>query len=586
MFTIDAALEVLRERWGYSSFRPSQREAMRCIGEGDDVLAVLPTGTGKSLLFQLPALMEEGGTIVVSPLIALMKDQVDAAQARGIPAACINSNMDEDDQWDALEGFVSGAYKLLYISPERIGVRSFLTAVQRADVSIVAVDEAHCCSQWGHQFRPEYMHIHRLIRSLSDGETRPQVLAMTATATRIVVEDIVQSLGLKADEVSTLVADPIRPNLSYLVEDGGIDGYGNAWNIFRRIVRTFDVRDGRHIVYVNSRAGAEKLAEVCEEELWSGIAAPYHAGLTGEKRTAIQEDFTDPSGAVKIACATTAFGMGVDVPNIRTVVLFGYPGSLEDYVQQTGRAGRDGLLSKTILIADEMSASFQMRMIENENPPLQSYVLLWDWLHAQLQPGETLRASRMSISQAVSRQGVAAMNPDQVGVVLNRLHSVGLIERRPIEEGVPVKVKLDGLTEALANPGKARPQITHVWRAFAENCVKPAQAKAPAEDPLTVWINKTALKEASGLSPYYVTKALEALLKRGAVLDIGKAQSGYLIKILKWRVPLEVELPVGRIEEKRARDFARFDRMRTFSRLLGEDERKDMLRHYFLHATE
>ena len=150
-FTIEEAEAVLYERWGYRAFRKSQRAAMECIGEGDDVLAVLPTGTGKSLLFQLPALLEEGGTIVVSPLIALMKDQVDQAVARGVPAACINSAMDDDDQWDAVEGFVNGSTKILYISPERIGVRSFLSTIIRADVAIIAVDEAHCCSQWVEQ---------------------------------------------------------------------------------------------------------------------------------------------------------------------------------------------------------------------------------------------------------------------------------------------------------------------------------------------------------------------------------------------------------------------------------------------------
>jgi ATP-dependent DNA helicase RecQ len=585
-FTIDEARAVLREQWGYEDFRKDQRRAMECIGEDDDVLCVLPTGTGKSLLYQLPALLNEGGTIVVSPLIALMKDQVDQAVARGIPAGCINSAMDDEEQWDAVESFVCGSIKLLYISPERINVRSFLSTIQRADVSVIAVDEAHCCSQWGHQFRPDYMHIHRLIRTLSDGKTRPQVLAMTATATTIVVEDIVTSLGLDREEVTVMVGDPIRHNLRYDVEDGGIDGYGNPWGIFRRIVRDMDVEDGRHLCYISSRNGAEKLASMCEEEHHEGLAVAYHAGLSGPKRTAIQEDFSDAHGKAKIVTATTAFGMGVDVPNIRTVVLFGFPGSLEDYTQQIGRAGRDGDVSRTILIADQSSADWQMRLIENENPPWQHYQLAWEYLHDVLQPGETLRKSRNDIAQDITAKRVVALSPDQIGVILNRMHSAGLIERRAIEEGVPVTVDVPKLREAIQEPGKAKPQIVHVWRAFLEHCANPEFEKQAGKTPLVVWINKTALREQAGLTAYYVTKALESLQTRGVVLDVGRAVSGVLVKVLRWRADLAEELPVERIEEKRKRDFERFQRMLAYARLRTESERKSMLRDYFLRSAE
>jgi len=772
MFTLDEAREVLRARWGYQSFRKSQRAAMTCIGEGDDVLAVLPTGTGKSLLYQLPALLEEGGTIVVSPLIALMKDQVDDAVSRGIPAACINSIMDDDEQWDAVEGFVNGSTKLLYISPERIGARSFLTTIQRADVSIVAVDEAHCChpagtrvrtpngevaietlhvgdlvvacdrdgrqvkrcvlndavvrvggrglfrlrfadgrvldvtgdhkiwlehrgyveakdvevgdealralpkealvkkgsgegallrqdllrgcstsrdtgatrpearsqveasrvvgvetliasdprrrggggedgprvysltvegdhnyfaegilvancSQWGHQFRPDYMHIHRLIRSLSDGKERPQVLAMTATATPIVVEDIVQSLGLDREEVTILVDDPIRHNLRYLIEDGGIDGgYNNSWSTFRRLARDMDVRGGRHLVYCSSRNGSHKLAEICEDIHGDGIAVAYHAGLPDKRRIEVQDDFADENGRARIVCATTAFGMGIDVPDIRTVVLFGFPGSLEDYTQQIGRAGRDGQVSETILLGDQGSAEWQMRLIENENPPWQHYQLVWEHLHAMLQPGQSMRTNRNALSQEITAKKVSALSPDQVGVILNRLHSAGLLERRSIKEGVPITVDREALRQAIEEPGKAKPQIVHVWRTFSESCVEPAYATEKT-NVLEVWINKTALKEQSGLTTYYVTRALESLQgNRKAVLNIGKAVAGLSVKIIKWRADLAAEMPVDRIAEKRDRDFARFNRLLAYARLRTEDARKQALRDYFLRTED
>ena len=588
-FTIEEAEAVLRQQWGYTAFRKSQRAAMECVGEGDDVLAVLPTGTGKSLLYQLPALLCEGGTIVVSPLIALMKDQVDQAVARGISAACINSAMDDDDQWEALEGFVNGSIRILYISPERIAVRSFLSTIIRADVSIIAVDESHCCSQWGHQFRPDYLHIHRLISALNDGEVRPQVLCMTATATPIVVEDIVASLGLNREEITILVDDPIRHNLTYDIEDGGMDGGGaSEWRVFQRLIRNMDTREGRHLVYCSSRNGSEKLAEMCEDIHGKGVAVAYHAGLTGNTRQAVQEDFSDEQGDARIVCATTAFGMGIDVPDIRSVTLFGFPGSLEDYTQQIGRAGRDGKRSKTILIGSQGSAEWQMKLIENENPPVQHYHLVWDHLHEKLMPGMVARTNRNELSQEITAKRVTAMSPDQVGVILNRLHSTGLIERRTIKEGVPLTVDRDALIRAINadEDRETKPQILHVWRTFLQNCVQP-EYERENRNCLEVWINKTALGEQAGLSKWFIQRGLEQLMgKRAAVLHMGKAVAGVLVKIIKWRANLSEELPVERISEKRDRDLARFQRMLVFARTRSSDDRKQMLRDYFLKSVD
>ena len=590
LFSTEQALQVLRERWGHRHFRKYQKQALDFISEGDDVLAVLPTGEGKSVLFQLPALFADGGTIVISPLIALMKDQVDAAQARGIPAACINSNMDEEEQFEALEGFQCGTFKLLYIAPERINSRGFINAIQQCDVSLVAVDEAHCCSQWGHDFRPDYMHIHRLISSVSTDEYRPQVIMCTATATKLVVEDIVLALGLTHDGVTRVIADPIRPNLRYKVVDGGIDGHGNLWGQLRTVLRNLDTRAGKHIVYAGTRKGAEKVAEICDEEQGRrGIATVYHAGMKAENRTSVQEDFSDPNGSARIVCATTAFGMGVDVPNIRSVVCFGYPGSVEDYTQQIGRAGRDGLQSDTILIGDSGSAEWQMQLIENANPPWTHYGVLWEWLHNNTQPGSSIRTSRNDISQAIARGRVANLSPEQVGVALKRMHSAGIIESRSIQTSIPVTTNVPKLRACIDDPGKAKPSIVHVWRTFLENCVEPALADPENRNvgnTLVVWINKTALQNEAGVSQWYVGRALDALQtrERGAVLDIGPAQSGVIVKILKWRADLAGEMPVAKIEEKRRRDFSRFQRLLNYSRLRNEDERKSMLRDYFLRT--
>lgn len=588
LFTTEQATEVLRERWGHRRFRKYQKTALDMIAEGDDVLAVLPTGEGKSVLFQLPALFAEGGTIVVSPLIALMKDQVDAAQERGIPAACINSNMDEEEQWDAIEGFRCGTYKLLYIAPERINSRGFINEIQQCDVSFVAVDESHCCSQWGHDFRPDYMHIHRLISACAREGVRPQVIMCTATATKLVVGDIIKSLGLSSQEVSSVIGDPIRSNLRYLVIDGGIDGYGDLWGNLRRTLRNLNVRRGKHIVYASSRRGAEKIADMCDEEHGRRVATVYHAGMSATVRTAAQEDFKDPEGSSRVICATTAFGMGVDIPNIRTVVCFGFPGSVEDYTQQIGRAGRDGLKSDTILIADQGSAEWQMGLIENANPPWSHYGVLWEWLHTQMQPGSSLRISRNEISQSIVRTRVANLSPEQVGVAVKRMHSVGILSSRSISESIPVTTNVGNLRASIAAPGKAKPIIVNVWKTFLRHCVEPAlsEPENSGKSVLTVWINKSSLKDEAGVTPYYVDKALGALQKssRNAVLDIGDAQFGLMVKILKWRADLAEEMPVERIEEKRTRDFERFRRLINYARLHDEDERKAMLRDYFLHG--
>jgi hypothetical protein len=908
---IEEALEVLRDRWGHLSFRKSQAQVMACIAEGDNVLAVLPTSEGKSACFQIPAVLNERGTIVVSPLIALMKDQVDDCIAKGVSAVCIHSHMDDEEKWDAIEQFQCGAAKLLYVAPERINSRSFIEAMQRSDVSMVVADEAHahradsliltprgyvradavevgvdvvgfdhrrncevvrtlvgiqsrdgsddtwvnihttsalsigsfllrvtsehpvfvcdvgyvpaysvkvddevvvqnvrtllprrdgsgatetesedqpllfmellqqveesddallemlcavadelptnlllqsvwvvsasrwfvaahargqshevarrtaegiqtleatgrplrewrtwgkrapateasasdlelvsetvgrashlrwersrratevhqggprrsegqvdrgggrtfasnerssgarsrpgpevptervervalleptsernaragarvytfevdgahnyfadgvlthnCCSQWGHQFRPEYMHIHRLITALRTPDRSPQVLMFTATATPLVVEDIVRSMGLKEEEVSKIVADPIRSNLRYFTDDAGIDGgYGNAWGILRSRIRDMDVRNGRHVIYCGSRKGSETVASICEQEHYDGVAAHYHAGMKGDVRTKVQDSFK--SGETPIVCATTAFGMGIDVPNIRSVVLFGIPGSLEDFVQQTGRAGRDSLESKTILIADERAIDWQTRLVENENPPMLHYELAWEWLHRRLQPGETLKMSAADISGEITAMKKGSLSSEQVSVILNRMHAAALIERRNVDAGTPITVDPAAFQRARDDPGKAKPVIQQVWRVLWEKTITPA-LEEHGGGPLTVFINKKTLQEQAGVTGYMVGKALDAMEvpKRRGIIHVGNTFTGKSVRILRWRAQLTDVLPIERINEKRDNDFARLNRMVDYARLKTEEERKAALRAYFLAEEE
>jgi ATP-dependent DNA helicase RecQ len=330
---VDQLLDVLGRYWGYATFRPLQREAMEAILQGRDSLVVLPTGGGKSLCFQAPALVRQGLALVVSPLISLMKDQVDTLTGNGVAAACFNSALPADERGSVLRGLREGRYRLLYMSPERLANESFVSQLSRADVSFIAVDEAHCISQWGHDFRPEYRQLARL-RS-----TFPSVSlhAYTATATSRVRRDIASQLALR--EPVELVGSFDRPNLVYRV-------LARA-QLKRQLLDIL----GRHkgaagIVYCSSRREVEALAAWLSE---TGVRArPYHAGLTDDERARNQDAFLDEHADVVVA--TVAFGMGIDRSDVRFVVHAGAPQSLEHYQQESGRAGRDGLDAECVLI--------------------------------------------------------------------------------------------------------------------------------------------------------------------------------------------------------------------------------------------
>jgi ATP-dependent DNA helicase RecQ len=352
---VDQLLEVLGRYWGYATFRPLQREAMAAILEGRDSVVVLPTGGGKSLCFQAPALVRSGLALVVSPLISLMKDQVDSLAANGVPAACFNSSLPAEERASVLRGVREGRYRLLYVSPERLageGSDAFLSQLGRSEISFVAVDEAHCISQWGHDFRPEYRQLARL-REVFPGVN---LHAYTATATARVRKDIAGQLALR-DPIE-LVGSFDRPNLVYRV-------LGRA-QLKRQLLDVL----GRHrghagIVYCTSRREVDALsAWLCE----TGVKArPYHAGLGDGERARNQDAFLDEHADVVVA--PVAPDMGIDRSDVRFVVHAGAPQSLEHYQQESGRAGRDGLEAECVLIYS--SADFlKWRMMLERNGEL------------------------------------------------------------------------------------------------------------------------------------------------------------------------------------------------------------------------
>lgn len=336
------ALEVLKQYWGYESFRPMQEEIVKTAIEGRDVLAILPTGGGKSICFQVPALMSEGIAIVVTPLIALMKDQVQNLEDRGIKAIAVHTGMTRREIELALNNAAYGDFKFLYISPERLGTELFQAFLPVMNISYIVVDEAHCISQWGYDFRPDYLNIGQL-RSLVNAP----LIALTATATPQVAEDIMDKLTLPAApsqmkrnrEAFVLLKSGFeRPNLCYIVRKSE-DKMGQLLSVCKGVA-------GSGIVYMRSRKRCEELALMLESKGES--ASFYHAGLNSYTRAKRQEEWKQ--GKIRIMVCTNAFGMGIDKPDVRFVVHLGMPDSLEAYFQEAGRAGRDGKLSYAVLV--------------------------------------------------------------------------------------------------------------------------------------------------------------------------------------------------------------------------------------------
>jgi ATP-dependent DNA helicase RecQ len=348
---LDAALT---QHFGFPGFRPGQREACEAAIGDRDVMVVMPTGSGKSLCYQLPALLRDDLTVVVSPLVALMQDQVDALVSRGLGdrVALVNAQQDRDANDSAIQGAVSGRLKLLYVAPERFAAARFLDHMREADVGLFVVDEAHCVSQWGHDFRPDYFRLADAARKLDASA----LIASTATATPRVAADVIRRLALR---------DPLRvstgfdrPNITFAVARPG--GHQKR-ALLAEALRAEDALPA--IVYAGTRAGSEEIAAELTAALGEEAAA-YHAGLDRETRARVQRRFL--ADDVRVICATNAFGMGVDKPNVRTVVHASVPASLEAYYQEAGRAGRDGAPARALLLAENRDKALHVHFIKRE----------------------------------------------------------------------------------------------------------------------------------------------------------------------------------------------------------------------------
>lgn len=518
------------QRFGLSSFRPGQREVIETIVAGHDCMCVMPTGGGKSLCYQLPSLIRPGLTIVVSPLIALMKDQVDNLGRRGIPAAVINSTQSAAEQQQSLQDVASGKYQLVYVAPERLRNGRFMEAIRATPIQLLAIDEAHCISQWGHDFRPDYTRIGSFREWLGGVQT----IALTATATPRVRDDIIQVLNLRKPR--QFMSGFARPNLHF-----GVVPLSGDREKDEELESFLNRTSGSGIIYAATRKRCEAIVELLSEKMRISVGA-YHAGLQNEQRRAIQERFM--RNELRIIVATNAFGMGIDKPDLRFVIHYNMPGSLEAYYQEAGRAGRDGKQSMCVMLYSYQDRYIQEFFIENNYPARDVIERVYTFLaEREEDPIElTLEEIRDAIGLNVS--------PEAVGSALQILGRTRVLERLEMGGGLAI-LRIDSnlptLVELLPREAGVRRKLLQ----FLERVVGDRRYEQ-------VHVHPRWLLQESGMQKDTLARALRELCKLEE-FDYIPPFRGRAVHFVKRDVPF-AELDID-FENLRKRKEAEYDRL-------------------------
>lgn len=573
--TIENIREIVKETWGYDSFRAGQEETITPVLEGRDALAVLPTGAGKSLIFQSLAIAMQGTMIVVTPLIALMVDQVKNANERGIKATYLNSTLSESEMATRLAGFAQGKYKLLYVAPERLNLPRFMQVCAQVHISVVAVDECHCVSRML-DYRPAYGYVDDFIAHLRK-KRDVRVVAVTATATLEMEQDIAAGC-LLTPGYARVWRSPIRPEVQMSV----VSGFHSPWNAVLNVVKGFDLK-ARHIVYTPSRTGAEKLREMTVQStnIPPTACAHYHAGLEPAMRASVQEGFT--SGEIRVIFATCAFGMGVDIPDIRTVVHFGIPASVEDYTQEIGRAGRDGITSRAILVCsgpDDYSVGIRRSLIACNNPSWQTHEAIWKYLHDKMEPNTMLARSGESIATDMATSGylpTIANNDSAIrGMggsilqVLSNMEAKGLVSRSLLGAWVQVR-RLESMATA---------DIDNVQQTRVIEWINEQEDDAFGFDRAEV-ARKLAVSE------LVFERTIRALVT-GNCLEVDKPYKGKATRILLYGATLADVMSQAEIEGRHAQAMERLEIMLRYMKapslfgVKGDPAYRAFIESYFM----
>lgn len=509
---IKKAQETLQNYFGYSTFRPGQSEVILSVLEGKDTIGVMPTGSGKSLCFQIPALIFPGITIVVSPLIALMKDQVDSLIQKNIAATFINSSLTPEESNARIVGLSSGLYKILYIAPERLSNPYFINDLKSLEISLFAIDEAHCISEWGHDFRPSYTRIIQSINRISEGKNRPPIVALTATATPEVRDDIIKQLDIK--DANVFVSGFQRDNLELIV----MKAKNDADKIFK-MINIIKKISGSKIVYAATRKNVDDITENLQS---AGIdAIGYHAGLTSEERKNIQNLFI--AGQYNLLVCTNAFGMGIDKSNIRLIIHNNIPGSLEAYYQEIGRAGRDGKKSSCILLYNEADRYIHEFFIEGENPSKENIEEVY---YSIVNKSLSEKKDEIFITTSEIQYSLSHTASDMmISSALKELEKLELIKRNG-EGGSDVTIKLnyshDDLIKQIST--RAKSQIDLIISLRREYNLENIDQELELD--IEKFCEKTNTNKES------IQRTLNTLDKAG-LIEYTPAKRGRLIKVLK-----------------------------------------------------